>query len=189
MTTALDGVEGSASRPGRSLPRGKTQYPLYRRLGGPQGRSGQVRKISPPPGFDRRTVQPVASRYTDLLSVYCRHISHKTSLSILVIIITFKYIKKTCSHAHTVYVWQHIGPILWSRVSSQHEYKHHIKQTQINSVVISRHLSTEHRLQSHANPRGIWVRQSGLSEYFRFLPQYLSTNAPYSFISCIADLI
>ena len=25
----------------------KTQYPLYRRLGGPQGRSGRVRKISP----------------------------------------------------------------------------------------------------------------------------------------------
>ena len=44
---------------------GKTRYPLYRRLGGPQGRSGQVRKISPPPGFDPRTVQPVASRYTD----------------------------------------------------------------------------------------------------------------------------
>jgi hypothetical protein len=30
-----------------------------------QGRSWQVRKISPPPGFDPRTVQPVASRYTD----------------------------------------------------------------------------------------------------------------------------
>jgi hypothetical protein len=29
------------------------------------GRSGRVRKISPPPGFDPRTVQPVASRYTD----------------------------------------------------------------------------------------------------------------------------
>jgi len=40
--------EGSKSRPGRSLPPGKTRYPLYRRLGGPQGRSGQVRKISPP---------------------------------------------------------------------------------------------------------------------------------------------
>jgi len=53
--------EGSASRPGRSLPPGKTRYPLYRRLGGPQGRSGQVQKISPPPGFDSRTVQPVAS--------------------------------------------------------------------------------------------------------------------------------
>jgi len=30
-----------------------------------QGRSGQVRKISPLPGFDPRTVQPIASRYTD----------------------------------------------------------------------------------------------------------------------------
>jgi len=46
-------------------PRGKTRYPLYRRLGGPQGRSERVRKISLPPGFDPRTVQPVASRYTD----------------------------------------------------------------------------------------------------------------------------
>jgi len=42
---------------------GKTRYPFYRRLVGPQGRAGQVRKISPPPGFDPRTVQPVASRY------------------------------------------------------------------------------------------------------------------------------
>jgi len=39
--------EGSASGPGRSLPLGKTRYPLYRRLGGPQGWSGQVRKILP----------------------------------------------------------------------------------------------------------------------------------------------
>ena len=46
MTTALEGGERSASRPGRSLPPGKSRYPLYRRLGGPQGRSGQVRKIS-----------------------------------------------------------------------------------------------------------------------------------------------
>jgi hypothetical protein len=65
MTTALEGVEGSASCPGRSLPLGKTRCPMYRRLGGPEGRSGQVRKISPPPGFDPRTVQHVASRYTD----------------------------------------------------------------------------------------------------------------------------
>jgi hypothetical protein len=34
-------------------------------LGGPQGWSGQVRKISPAPGLNPRTVQPVASRYTD----------------------------------------------------------------------------------------------------------------------------
>ena len=34
-------------------------------LGGPQGRSEWVRKTSSPPGLDPRTVQPVASRYTD----------------------------------------------------------------------------------------------------------------------------
>jgi len=62
---ALEGGEGSGSRPGRYLPPGKTLYPLYRKLGGPQGRSGQVQKISPPPGIDSRTVQLVAGRYTD----------------------------------------------------------------------------------------------------------------------------
>ena len=47
-----------------ALPPEKSRYPLYRKLGGPQGRSGRVRKISPPSGFDPRTVHPVASRYT-----------------------------------------------------------------------------------------------------------------------------
>jgi hypothetical protein len=56
--------EGSAARPGRTLLSGKTRYPLYRRLGGPKGRSGQARKISPPPAFDPRNVQPVVSHYT-----------------------------------------------------------------------------------------------------------------------------
>jgi len=46
MTLALEGGGWSASRLGR-LYRGKTRYPLYKRLGGPQGRSGRVRKISP----------------------------------------------------------------------------------------------------------------------------------------------
>ena len=40
--------EGLASRSGSFIPPGKKRYPLYRRLGGPQRRSGQVRKISPP---------------------------------------------------------------------------------------------------------------------------------------------
>jgi hypothetical protein len=65
LISALEGNEGSASRPRRNLPTGKTQYPFYSRLGGPQGRCGQVRKMSPPPGFDPRTVQPVGSCYTD----------------------------------------------------------------------------------------------------------------------------
>ena len=65
LTPALEGREGSASCPGHILPPGKTRYPLHKRLGGPQGRSGQVWKISPPPGFDPRTVQPVRSCYVD----------------------------------------------------------------------------------------------------------------------------
>jgi hypothetical protein len=61
-----------------ALPPGKTRYPLYRRLGGPQGRSGRVRKISRLPGFDPRTVQPVASRYTDC----CATLENKTKQEI-----------------------------------------------------------------------------------------------------------
>ena len=48
-----------------ALPPEKTRYPLYRRLGGLQSRCGRAQKLSPSPGFDLRTVQPVASRYTD----------------------------------------------------------------------------------------------------------------------------
>jgi len=66
------GVDGQRHAPD-ALPPGKTRYPLYMRLGGPQGRSGRVRKISPPPGFDPRTVQPVASRYTDCAIPAHRH--------------------------------------------------------------------------------------------------------------------
>jgi hypothetical protein len=57
-------VDGQRHAPA-ALPPGKTGLTLYRRLGGSQGRSRRVRKISPPPEFDPRAVQPVASRYTD----------------------------------------------------------------------------------------------------------------------------
>ena len=64
LTLALDGM-GGQRHVSAALHAGNTRYPLYRRLVGPQGRSGRVRKISPPLGFEPRTVQPVASRYTD----------------------------------------------------------------------------------------------------------------------------
>jgi hypothetical protein len=47
------------------LPPAKIREPLYRRMGVPQGRPGQVRKISPSLGLDLRTVQAVASNYTN----------------------------------------------------------------------------------------------------------------------------
>ena len=75
---ALEGGEGSASRPGHSLPPGKTQYPLYRKLGGPQG---QVWKISPPTGI-RSPDNPAHSQLLYRLS-YPAHI---------VLIVVYKFI-------------------------------------------------------------------------------------------------
>jgi len=46
------------------LPPGKIRYALYRRLSGPQGRSGRVENLAPT-GIRSRTVQPVVSRYSD----------------------------------------------------------------------------------------------------------------------------
>jgi hypothetical protein len=50
---------GSTPRPGHFILAKQTLHLLYRRLIGPQGRYRRVRKISPLPGFDLRTVQPV----------------------------------------------------------------------------------------------------------------------------------
>ena len=59
MTAALEGGEESAARPGRILPPGKSRCPLYRSLGGPQGRSGKAENLVPT-GIRSRTVQPLA---------------------------------------------------------------------------------------------------------------------------------
>ena len=46
----LDGV-GDCRHARAALTPGIARYPLYRRLGGPQGRFGRVQKISPPTGI------------------------------------------------------------------------------------------------------------------------------------------
>ena len=57
---------------------GKTRYPLYRRLGGPQGRSGQVRKISPSTGI-RPADRPARSQSLYWLSYPAHtHTGHST---------------------------------------------------------------------------------------------------------------
>ena len=58
------GVGGQCHALG-ALPLGKTQCPLYRRLGRSQEWFEWVQKILPPPGFDPWTVQPVATCCTD----------------------------------------------------------------------------------------------------------------------------
>jgi hypothetical protein len=56
---------GQRHAPAALPPVKETRSPFYRRLCRPQGRSGRVRKIWLPPGFDPRTVHPVVSPYTD----------------------------------------------------------------------------------------------------------------------------
>ena len=48
----------STPRLGRFTPGKETRYLSYRRLGGPEGRSGRVQKISPPPVFDSGPSNP-----------------------------------------------------------------------------------------------------------------------------------
>ena len=63
------GVGGQHHAPA-ALPPVKTRYPLYRRLGWPQGRSGRERKISPPTGIrspDRPTRSELLYRLSCLI--------------------------------------------------------------------------------------------------------------------------
>jgi len=53
-----------SSKPRLRFTPGKTRYPFYRRLGGPQDRSGWEENLVPT-GIRSRTVQSVVIRYTD----------------------------------------------------------------------------------------------------------------------------
>jgi hypothetical protein len=77
LTSALDGGGWLTTRPGRFTPGKGFRFLLCRRLGGSQGRSVRVQKISPSPGFDPRILHPVASRYTTTLT---RHILAQVGL-------------------------------------------------------------------------------------------------------------
>ena len=64
LTLALIGGGWSAPRPGRFTP-GKDPVPIVQEAGSAPGPVWTVVENLVLPGFDPRTVQPVASRYTD----------------------------------------------------------------------------------------------------------------------------
>ena len=107
LASALEEGEGSASRPGRTLLPGNTRYALYRRLGGTQGRSGLVRKTSPPTGIrspDRPTRRQSLYRlrytahsrplYMCSLSIYMPHSHYVHSLQVYSVSISFTILVK-----------------------------------------------------------------------------------------------
>ena len=103
MTAALEGGEWSAARPGRTLPPRKNRYPLYRSLGGPQGRSGG-RKISPhrdsipgpsrpqsvaiptelPGPYIMKNYLPILKAHTSLMSYITNSMEHSLSYKLTV---------------------------------------------------------------------------------------------------------
>ena len=65
LDPALEGGRCWAALLCRIILEKDTLYPLHRRLEGSQGRSERLRKISSLPEFEPQTVQTVASRCTD----------------------------------------------------------------------------------------------------------------------------
>ena len=68
-------------------------YKLYRRLGGPQGRYGQVRKTMTPSGFDPRNIQFITSRYSDykIPAHICRCIFMIVYVCVYVFLFVYEY--------------------------------------------------------------------------------------------------
>ena len=88
LTSALDEGGWLTPRPGQFIPRKETRYALYRGPGGPQSRSGRMRKISPPPGF--LVYSPLLCLYFIRTSFFvsivlhftsCLYLQHKTQTS------------------------------------------------------------------------------------------------------------
>jgi hypothetical protein len=115
------GVGGQRHAP-IALPSGTTGYPLYRRLGGPQGNSGWVRELSPLPGFDLRTVQPVPNALS-------RPILLRVLPFIPVSLIT------PLLHTHS-FIYNHISFVIYHRVSpylNQSSIRHYTTHVQIKN--------------------------------------------------------
>ena len=133
VTSALGGGSWATPRPCRFTRRKDTRYPLCRRMVGPQGRSGRVRKISLPPGFDPQTFQPAASHYSDIILTK-EHSSSK---------------RKSCLTIHFVCHKTHMdryviepGPPRWA-----------MKQTTVKLIVNNHHVTRDGSIRPCRNQK------------------------------------
>jgi hypothetical protein len=108
MSAALEGGEWSASRRGRTSPPGKIQDPFYRRLSGPQGRSGRAENLVPT-GIRSRTVQPVAqSLYRLSYPAHSYLVRHPNFVLDSVIVTTSNTCARDCSIFRKVKLYSQI---------------------------------------------------------------------------------
>jgi len=99
-------------RPGRFTPRKETLSPLYRGLVGPQGRSGQTRKVSPPTGI-RSLHRPARSEslYSDIM--LCRPTTNEQSELTPRARAVMKFLYRLLVSLYLHKAWQRLFP--WSR--------------------------------------------------------------------------
>jgi hypothetical protein len=119
--------------------------PLYRRLGGPQGWSGLVQKISSPPGFDPWTIQPLASCHTDY-TVLAQKTMHT-----LCYVSNGKKGKRKCVRENRT--WYQVTNYM---VRSIHEFVQYTKMHAEYDVLISGKLQ---------HPMPFWVGDAGVKFY------------------------
>jgi len=114
LTSALDGVWVGNAMLLPTYPRERHCTHCTGGWVGPQGGTGRLRKISPPPGLDPRTVQPVTSSYTD------RVIQAQVSSIFRALIRCIKHIKipkielRFMSVILLSSVRRRFGPLMWS---------------------------------------------------------------------------
>jgi hypothetical protein len=108
LTSALDCGGWSTPRPGRFTTVKETRYLLYRSLGGTQNWSGRVRKISPSPGFDPRTV-------TSLYTAYAVSVPAESQYAVVIVVLptVFVFTPQIPETKH----WPSLGPNVYSDTS------------------------------------------------------------------------
>jgi hypothetical protein len=95
-----------------------TQYPLYRRLGGPHGQCRWVQKSWPPPGLDPQTLQLIVSHCIDYAipaqgcDVFCYNIVCTHGITICIIILSpcwlHFFFGRTCVPIHFMEMCEYI---------------------------------------------------------------------------------
>jgi hypothetical protein len=108
------GWGGFNAMPCLFTPRKETWYPLHRKLCGPQGQPGCVRKISPSLGFNLQTLEPIESHYTDYAIPFHINdtVSKFTGLSQWP-----RSLRRGSTAARLLGLWVRIPPGAWMSVS------------------------------------------------------------------------
>jgi hypothetical protein len=112
LTSALVGGEWSASRRCRFTPGKEPRYPFYRRLGGPQSRSGRYEEVKifypirtrtpAPPGRPARSQSLYRLRYPGVRYIYLIHENNGWGEDIKLIILFWRVVTMMYNTQNTV---------------------------------------------------------------------------------------